>query len=99
VLTRPDALNDPVHDDINASAAAAAMLSRVDDGIAPFVSRGRVDEGGDTHIQPTAGYLSAAYFDPVTRTGPIVLRNADDQHFDVLGVCLQALEIAVGARK
>jgi CubicO group peptidase (beta-lactamase class C family) len=51
------------------------------------------------HPGSVAGYLSAAYFDPVTHTGAIVLRNVDDQHFDVLGVCLQALEIAVGARK
>lgn len=50
------------------------------------------------HPGSVAGYLSAAYFDPVTRTGAIVLRNVDDPHFDVLGLCLQVLELASAAR-
>lgn len=51
------------------------------------------------HPGAVAGYLAAAYFDPATHTGAIVLRNVDDQHFDVLGFCLTVLEIAVDARK
>ena len=51
------------------------------------------------HPGSVAGYLSAAYFDPITHTGAIVLRNVDDQRFDILDICLRILEIAVGARK
>jgi CubicO group peptidase (beta-lactamase class C family) len=51
------------------------------------------------HPGSVAGYLSAAYFDPMTHTGAIVLRNVDDPHFDVLGLCLQVLELASAARK
>jgi CubicO group peptidase (beta-lactamase class C family) len=51
------------------------------------------------HPGSVAGYLSAAYFDPVTHTGALVLRNVDDPHFDVLGVCLQELEIAASTRR
>lgn len=51
------------------------------------------------HPGSVAGYLSAAYFDPVTHTGAIVLRNVDEQHFDVLDVCLRVLGIAANARK
>ena len=51
------------------------------------------------HPGAVAGYLSAAYFDPVRHTGAIVLRNVDDPRFDVLGVCLQVLEIAASARR
>lgn len=51
------------------------------------------------HPGSVAGYLSAAYFDPTTHTGAIVLRNVDDSHFDVLEVCLRVLEIAAGAAK
>ena len=51
------------------------------------------------HPGSVAGYLSAAYFDPVTHTGAIVLRNVDDARFDVLGVCLQILAIAADSRQ
>ena len=50
------------------------------------------------HPGSVAGYLSAAYLDPVTRTGAIVLRNVDDKRFVVLGVCLQVFAIAAGQR-
>ncbi|HKN66676.1 MAG TPA: serine hydrolase domain-containing protein [Gemmatimonadaceae bacterium] len=49
------------------------------------------------HPGSVAGYLSAAYFDPVSHTGVIVLRNVDDAHFDVLNVCLRVLELAASA--
>ena len=51
------------------------------------------------HPGSVAGYLAAAYFDPATHTGAIVLRNVDDQHFDVLELCLRILEIAASGRK
>ena len=51
------------------------------------------------HPGAVAGYLAATYFDPVTHTGAIVLRNVDDPHFDVLGFCLSILEIAAEARR
>lgn len=51
------------------------------------------------HPGSVPGYLTAAYFDPATHTGVIVLRNVDDQHFDVLEFCLTLLEIAAESRK
>ena len=51
------------------------------------------------HPDSVAGYLAAAYFDPATHTGIIVLRNVDDHRFDVLGFALAILEFAAEARK
>ncbi len=51
------------------------------------------------HPGSVAGYLAAVYFDAATHTGAIVLRNVDDERFDVLDLCLRVLEIAAGARK
>lgn len=51
------------------------------------------------HPGSVPGYLAAAYFDPVTHTGVVVLRNVDDSAFDVLGFCLTVLELSAAARK
>jgi CubicO group peptidase (beta-lactamase class C family) len=51
------------------------------------------------HPGAVAGYLAAAYFDPATHTGVVVLRNVDDSRFDILEFCLSMLEIAAGARR
>jgi hypothetical protein len=51
------------------------------------------------HPDSVAGYLSAAYFDPVTHTGVIVPRNVDAPHFDVLGLSIQVPELASASRR
>jgi CubicO group peptidase (beta-lactamase class C family) len=51
------------------------------------------------HPGSVAGYLASAYFDPATQTGVIVLRNVDDQKFDILSFTMTVLEMATAARR
>jgi CubicO group peptidase (beta-lactamase class C family) len=50
------------------------------------------------HPGSVAGYLATAYFDPASHTGVVVLRNVDDQNFDILGFTMKVLEQAAAAR-
>ena len=51
------------------------------------------------HPGAVSGYLAAAYFDPATASGVVLLRNTDNKNFDVLGLCLRMLDLVSASRQ